>query len=445
MLESVYLNLPRPLQNVAISAYGWKLYLQRFGGDLPSPYDRLESVFEEPNSTILAQQAERFKKLVHHAATTVPFYQKLFSEMGVNLKDVNVGNLADIFPVINKQDILDRPENFITSDKKYLRGAFPLYTSGSSGTPLRVISSLEARRINYRYYQLALAEHGLDYRSRSTTIAGRVLFKVDDDHPSRIDYFNKTQYLSSYHLSAKSIDAYINELNYWQPEFVDSYPSVLREIANLATDRGLLLNFRPRLLLTSAESLTDADREKIEAFFSAPIMDHYGCTEMAISAFYLKGNYYVHPLYSVIELEPLGEGSYSLLATGLLNFAMPLIRYAIGDSVICRDPSKPYCYQSIEGRVDDLVQTPEGRRVGRLDPAFKGIEGILFAQIVQHALDQLEIKVVLSEAGGSMFDEERLVINIRERTSPQMHIDVSYHSDIERGANGKFKSVVSLM
>lgn len=445
MLEKVYQNLPRRLQNVAMSAYGWKLYRQRFGGHLPPPYDSLESVFEEPGPAILAQQAERFRKLVRHAATTVPFYQELFSEKGVALDDVDVGNFAEIFPVVSKQDILDRPEHFITTDKEFLKGSFSLNTSGSSGTPLRVISSLEARRINYRYYQLALAEHGLDYRSRSTTFAGRILSRGDDDHPSRMDYFNKTQYLSSYHLSANSIDAYINELNFWQPEFIDSYPSVLREIADLASDRGLRLDFRPRLLLTSSESLTEAVREKIEAFFVAPIIDHYGCTEMAVSAFNREGNYHVHPLYSVIELEPLSEGSFSLLATGLLNFAMPLIRYAIGDSVSCRDPSKPYCYQGIEGRVDDLVLTPEGRRVGRLDPAFKGIEGILFAQIVQHALDQLEIKVVLSEAGGGMFDEERLVKNIRERTSPQMHIDVSYHSDIERGANGKFKSVVSLM
>ena len=94
--------------------------------------------------------------------------------------------------------------------------------------------------------------------------------------------------------------------------------------------------------------------------------------------------------------------------------------------------------------MDDVIVTPEGRRVGRLDPAFKGVEGIEFAQVVQHAVDRLEVKVVLNEASKAKFNARLLVSNFRDRTSPQMQIEISYHDDIQRGANGKFKTVVSL-
>jgi len=445
MLNSVYMNLPRSLQNAAMTAYGWKMYRQRFGGEVPGPYNRIESVFETIKTDLLAQQAKRFALLVSHVAKTVPYYQSLFKQLGITPQDVNLINMADFFPVIKKQDILSQPKQFITTDARCLKGAFLLNTSGSSGTPMQVISSLEARRINYFFYQLALSEYGLHYRSRSTTFAGRVLYKGGSNQPARIDRFNNTQYLSSYQVSDDSIEIYIRELNRWQPEFIDSYPSVLRELASLASARGLKLEFRPKILLTSSESLTDSSRQKIEAFFGAAIMDHYGCTEMAVSAFYRDGQYHVHPLYSFVELEPLAAGSYSLLATGLVNFAMPLIRYSIGDSVVTDNPSNAYLFQAIEGRIDDLVVTPEGRKIGRLDPAFKGVEGILLAQVVQHAVDRLEIKVVLSKGSSPLFDEVRLANNFRELTSSCMKIEISYHDDIERGANGKFKSVVSLL
>lgn len=445
MLDTLYLNLPRPLQNLTMTAYGASLYRQRYGGPVPPPYADIASVFDRPDEKLRRLQAARFAQLVKHTATTVPYYQRLFQDRGIKVQDVTLDNMAEVFPVVFKQHILACPEQFITTDSRYLRGSFSLSTSGSSGTPMRVVSSLEARRINYRYYGMALAEFGLGYRSRSTTFAGRVIIKEGDAHCGRYDYFNNTQYLSSYQISPDSIEHYIAALNRWQPEFIDSYPSVLQEIADLAAARGLVLSFCPRMILTSSETLSDSSRDKISTFFGAPLMDQYGCTEMAVSAYYKDGAYHVHPLYSVMELQPLGGDSYGLLATGLINFAMPLIRYAIGDSVTTDTPANAYCYSAIEGRVDDVVITPEGRRVGRLDPAFKGIEGIALAQVVQRAIDRLEVKVVLAEVSGDAFDESLLLKNFRERTSEKMQIEVSYHQDIERGANGKFKAVVSLL
>ena len=444
MLDKLYLQLPRSLQNIAMTAYGWKTYRQRFGGLVPGPYDNLHSVFDESDDELRVAQETRFAKLVSHVASTVPYYQALFQRLAIAPRDVNVGNMTEVFPVISKQQILDRPEQFITTDPRYLKGSFSLYTSGSSGTPLRVVSSLEATRINYAYYALALSEYGLHYRSRSTTFAGRIIHRGGHNHPARYDHCNNTQYMSSYQVSADSIEKYVRELNNWRPEFIDAYPSVLLEIVSLASGRGLRLQFSPKLIITSSESLTNGAREKIEAYFSAPIIDNYGSTEMVAAAYSRKGKYYVHPLYSVMELQPLGESSYALLATGLINFAMPLIRYAIGDSVTTSAPKNAYCYEAIDGRVDDVIVTPEGRRVGRLDPAFKGVEGIEFAQVVQHAVDRLEVKVVLNEASKAKFNARLLVSNFRDRTSPQMQIEISYHDDIQRGANGKFKTVVSL-
>lgn len=445
MLERFYLGLPRRLQNVSVTAYGYKMYRQRFGGSIPQVYADIESVFEPVTDLTFSLQRQRFNNLIKHASINVPFYKSIFEQQRVRAEDVTIENMSDIFPKISKRDILAEPDAFISTGGRYSKNTMSLYTSGSSGTPLRVESDTEARRINYFYYELALAEYGVGYRSKSTTFAGRLLYSRADNRPSRMDYYNRTQYLSSYQISPDTVASYIRELNQWKPLYIDGYPSVLIEIANLAEAGNLSLNFSPKVILTSSETLSELGRDQIENFFRAPVMDHYGCTEMSISAFCRQDKYYVHPLYCVVELESMGEGVHSLITTGLLNFSMPLIRYEIGDTVATDSPENPYCYNSIVGRVGDLIRTPEGRAVGRLGPAFKNVGHILLAQIVQHALDRLEIRLVLADKLNGSIDEALLIRNLRERTSEKMHIKLSYHDDIERGANGKFKFVICLL
>ena len=78
-----------------------------------------------------------------------------------------------------------------------------------------------------------------------------------------------------------------------------------------------------------------------------------------------------------------------IVATGLLNDAMPLIRYRVGDYAAyaeehdcpCGNP-QPIITQ-LEGRVDDYLITRDGRKIGRLSTAIKRSPSIHSAQLVQ--------------------------------------------------------------
>ena len=144
-----------------------------------------------------------------------------------------------------------------------------------------------------------------------------------------------------------------------------------------------------------------------------------------------------------MELETQGDSRFSLITTGLLNFAMPLLRYEIGDCVVSRDATNPYIFEHIDGRMDDVIITPEGRRIGRIDPAFKGIAGVNLAQVVQEEIDKIVVKLVLNKEKKHLFCEELLIKNLKERTSSFIQIEVVYEEAIEKGHNGKFKSVIS--
>lgn len=441
MLNEIYLGCPAFVQNLALSLYGAKMHRDRFGGEIPEIYQHLASPFIAPTATHYQLQQTRLTALLDHCANYVPYYQRIFKDC--NWKAVNAENIGELLPKLTKKDIIADPHAFLSTAPQFQDKLLQLNTSGSSGTPLKILSSYEARRLNYHFYERLLKECGSTYRAKSTTFAGRILYKENSKTFDRYDKFNNTQYLSTYFISSSTIKKYIDALNRWQPEFIDAYPSALTEIVQLARQQELRILFRPKFILTSSETLSPQARTQIETFFNSKVIDHYGCTEMTVSAFSNGGPYYASPLYSVLEAVQQGDQGYSLITTGLLNFAMPLVRYEIGDCISTNNPQTPYVFDGVEGRLDDVIVTPEGRRVGRIDPAFKGIEGVEMAQVIQDTINQITVKIVLNEQQRNSFNEILLIENLKQRTSPLMDIRITYHQKIEKGANGKFKSVVS--
>ncbi|ALC16853.1 phenylacetate-coenzyme A ligase PaaK, adenylate-forming domain family [Desulfuromonas soudanensis] len=441
MLNKIYLKSPLLIQNMAITIYGAKMYYERFRGKIPEIYDNIDIINNELTSEQINKQEKRFKMLIAHCIKYVPYYKKYLNESDLN--NITTSNVKNYLPKLTKLDIIGNYNDLLSMDPKYKKNTLKLNTSGSTGTPLNIISSYEARRLNYYFYERILNKHKVSYRHKSTTFAGRVLCGKNEKDIARYDKFNNTQYLSAYHISYENIFKYITALNKWKPEFIDSYPSALVEIQQLAIQKDLKLEFSPKFILTSAETLNWKAREQIESFFGCNVVDHYGCTEMAVSAFSFGGKYYVNPLCSVLELEHLYDDSYSLIATGLLNYAMPLIRYEIGDCVTTGQPQVPYIFDKVEGRVDDVIITPEGRRVGRIDPAFKGVDGIELAQVVQEKINRINVKIVTNDKYFKINNERLLIENIKNRTSHKMEVNITYHKKIEKEINGKFKSVLS--
>src|SRR5436190_7566282 len=93
------------------------------------------------------------------------------------------------------------------------------------------------------------------------------------------------------------------------------------------------------------------------------------------------------------QAAPSGEVG-DLICTSLYNTDMPLIRYRVGDRAALADPHQSCScgrhlpqISALEGRIDDVLYTTDGRRIGRLDPIFKAQLPVREAQIVQERLD----------------------------------------------------------
>src|SRR5262249_52985021 len=109
---------------------------------------------------------------------------------------------------------------------------------------------------------------------------------------------------------------------------------------------------------------------------------------------------------------------------------------------VCACGRKLPMLESVEGRNDDTIITPNGRHVGRLDPVFKSNFPILEAQVIQDAPDHLLVQIV--PAPGCNSDTESALIAALAERADGMRIDVRRVNCIGRGPNGKFKSVLRL-
>jgi phenylacetate-CoA ligase len=136
----------------------------------------------------------------------------------------------------------------------------------------------------------------------------------------------------------------------------------------------------------------------------------------------------------------------SLVATCLINPDLPLVRYRVGDAVTLA-PAEERCpcgrtlpiLRSVEGRLDDVVYTRDGRRLGCLDVVHGGMP-VREAQVVQETLDRLRVLYVPAP-GFSERTREEMAAEIRGQMGP---VEVLFEevTAVPRGPNGKFRMIV---
>ncbi len=450
-LLSFYYTLPPQLQNVALSAYGLLIRRVRYGRSFHQTLAKLENGEVDP----LLDQNECLRELVKVALQQTEHYGKLLSSQSLALADVNLNNFTEVFPVLEKSSVRSNPAAFYSTNFSKASTTM-LKTSGTTGTPLNLLATKHSRRENYAFFNFFLHSIGIDEFNRSATLGGRLIVSKENKTPPfwRKNYAMNTLFCSAYHLSAETIPFYIRALEGWQPVYIDSYPSAIYEIASYINANKIKHSIQLKAVVTSSETLGEHQREAIEKAFHCSVFDQYGCAEMAVMANQQKdGRYYIPLQYAIAEVlddndRPVKPGeSGHLVCTGLLNHAMPLIRYRIGDIVkTSNEQMDGYPYitylDSIEGRDDDVLITSSGFRVGRLSPATKGVPGIAETQIIQKTQTSLQVNLVVS-SDYAKATEVQIREALQDRLGVEMHVQFEYMNRIPREKNGKFKSVKS--
>ncbi|MGH8737392.1 MAG: phenylacetate--CoA ligase family protein [Burkholderiales bacterium] len=397
-------------------------------------------------------QSLQLRRIVAAAARDVPYYRDRdrYRTLGLDPQKLEFPEAMRRLPMIGKDDVRAGGATFVSRRK---RG--PLFagsTSGTTGAPLRLKQDLAAINRENAFVWRQLSWAGLRRGERRAWMRGDMIVPAGEARPPywRRDRGENTLMLSSYHLSDATAGAYLDALAAFGPVVIQAYPSSVGFLATWALDAGARYRGRSlRGIVTSSETLEPGRRREIERAFGCRVFDWYGQFErVAAIGTCEHGRYHLLCDYSFVELLPAGDGLFELVGTGFHNLAMPLIRYRCGDLVRPAAPGERCaCGRSfplideVIGRLDDPVKLADGRSIGRLDHVFKGLEGILEAQIRQDRREAVSILVVPG-AGYSERVRQALLRNARERLGDRTALEIHLVERIPRTANGKFKGVV---
>jgi len=369
-------------------------------------------------SQIKEIQFRKLKAILKHAYDYVPYCHRLFSTAKIRPGDIR--NFEDMrkIPPTSKQDIqqnfLDMVARGVDTSKLDVS-----VTSGSTGIPLKVFRDPSFTRAGYHYSvnSYILSECGVRSTDNFVTVWGRDAKSIQWGKK----YVRLWKGICETVVPLFPPAELVNALRLVKPDILNTFPSILSTLANCDTS-----GIHPRIVLTQGELVTQHCRDLVRKMFGLELFETYGSIEFGNLAFDCNKHCGLHAITNKALIEFIDEtGEHvspgeqgEIVVTGFSNYVMPLIRYRIGDLGIPTD-EKCACgrswplIKSIQGRINDYLVLPSGRKISWLyllrvilyDKIFReNVFAISQYQIIQDRKD----RVILNFVKGREFNPEML-------------------------------------
>ncbi len=402
-----------------------------------------------PPAELRAAQFAQLTQLLHHAKVSVPFYRNRLAGIAAD-RPLDAIAFAQI-PLLRRQDIQENFETMVSRASPPDHGAMQEgSTSGSTGRPIRFMMT---PLMEVFWHAFTLREHlwhQRDFSGKLAAIRARVKpgggagWGVSTDSAFRtgpLEMFNTEQ----------SIPAQAQWLMQQNPDYLISVASNVQELARYCGRQGLR---PPRLreVRTYGEALHPDARADIRSAWGVSVVDMYSCREAGYLALQCPGHEHYHVQAEGIYLEllddhgqPCAPGTLGRVVITLLhNFAMPLIRYDIGDYAEAGEPCD--CgrglpvIRRIVGRVRNMLRLPGGgmRHPRFGETQFGSIAPVRQFQVVQKTLQDIEVALVVARPLTSAEEDTLRALIIKNLAHP-FAVSFAYRDDIPRSAGGKYE------
>jgi phenylacetate-CoA ligase len=244
-------------------------------------------------------------------------------------------------------------------------------TSGSSGEPFTVRRTWLEDKLQYLLRLRTFRAFGIRHRDRVVAVGvgnrpgngdrklvGRSLRALGIHHKLVVDGLQEPAQVAV-------------QLRAARPEVLVGLPSMLHRLTapELADVIG---EIRPRVVVIGGEVATPTMRLRIREAFGAPLYETYGSHECPLMAWECRHSGDLHTCDDGVLVEVLRDGTAvepgergEVVVTNLHAYAMPFIRYRIGDlatrAAPCRCGAPFAAIGEIQGRMIDYFPLPDGR------------------------------------------------------------------------------------
>lgn len=412
----------------------------------------LQRLEQAPPEQVLSHQTEKLRRLLNFAATNVDHYRAAWADSMGSGDDLRL--LLSSLPLLEKRTLQQNPQQLHGDLKARTIGKS---TGGSTGEPVRLLKTADGVAMERAVTWLGMGWFGIQLGDRGVRFWGtplrpsrRIAFRLADLAMNRIR-------LSAFDLEESDLADYYDRIRRFQPVWFYGYATLIDLMAEWIEETGRDgTRLGLRAIVPTSEPLSQVQRDRVSRVFGAPIQNEYGCGEVGAIAYECERGL-LHIMTESVLVEVLRDDGTpaavgetgEVVVTDLNNYAMPLIRYRMGDRAVAGGScscGRPFpTLERVAGRIHDVVYTPGGRRWHgeKIDYLMSSIHQELFAfrryQVVQKEPDLLEVRLV-AEVPIPEEVATRIAHYVRDRLDG-MRTEVHRVEQIDRGASGKLRLV----
>ncbi len=447
-----------------IEGLSWPALPERRGQVILALLGQFEQSQWWPPETLREQQFRQLELLLRHAAATVPFYRERLAQAGIGpgapVTPELTPELWNRIPVLTRREVQGAFEALRSEriPKSHGRRS-SVYTSGSTATPIKVLKT----DISQLFWQaLTVRDHLWHRRDLGGKLAA--IRPTKDNAAAYPDGAQGRSWGRASNLvfatgpsALLDIGSKIDQQAEWlarqDPDYLVTFPSNLKVLARYCAEHDIrLANLKEAQSV--AELLEPEVREACRAAWDVPVADTYSAQEVGYIALACHEHASLHVQAEDVLVEILDDSNRpcapgevgQVVVTPLHNFAMPLIRYQVGDLAEVGEPCP--CGRGLPvlsrvlGRLRGMVRLPNGEQhLPNYQDMLKGFDDVIQFQIVRRAEQELEMKLVMSHQL-SADEAQELKRRVCERFKHPFAVTFTYHDEIPRGPGGKFQDYV---
>jgi phenylacetate-CoA ligase len=365
---------------------------------------------------LAALQLAKLRRLADHAYAQAPLYRRLWDAHGVHPQDIRSLNDLARLPLLDKPTLRAAyPDDALAANID--RGRLVRYaSSGSTGEPLQFVMTRAEKgqrwAVMFRSWAMAGAYQGM----RAANVKdGHALGVFHSGPLQRLEQqATRMLNLSAYAVHDQRLDQVVRDLVRFRPEVMFAYPGTAYRLAVALAERGIDLPLHA--VITSGEMLHPFQRQAIEQQFRCRVHDYYGGEGMDVAIQCGAGStYHINAESVIVEVvdadgRPLPAGREgSIVLTNLNAYAMPFIRYVVGDvgalaAGQCACGRGLPLLDHVAGRSSDQLTLPSGRGLVMwfFTDVFRQMPGVESFQMRQVAADRILVLVAPGPAFGHL-------------------------------------------
>ncbi len=397
---------------------------------------------------------QKIRSLVVHAYRRVPFYRQWFDDAGIAPESIRGYQDLPQIPVLSKRTILEREGDLLALP--WEGRTFQRTTSGSTGMTLHFRKETEALARNDAVMFRCYGWYGVEIGSRQVRFWGVPVARSLRIRERLKDFVANRIRVSAFELSASKCAAEHKRITRFGPDYLYGYTSAIYGFAVICADLGLPLARWPlKAVICTAEKMYPTIVRCLRRRFPAPWSMSTGSSENGVIAFQCRlGAMHMMSDHLAVEFvddagKPRAPGERGrVVVTDLSSYAMPLIRYDIGD-IGAASEARCTCgvtlplMEIVEGRKEDFIRTESGTLVhaAYLCYTLKD-DAVREFKMYQRRRDAFLVQIVKSPTFGQE-SEEVLKARLRTALGRRIEIDFEYLTSIPREASGKLRYFVS--